>query len=323
MLAAVANYVFKILAVKTKILPIYKTVSRFMLFSDIVKGIKLSKVIPNFYKPKFIRQQAKFFLLYNFRYTRMFMNIKHHGFKSIVKRKLRRKFLPKEVRYMRFAYKTIKYFRPISEKALSVVLHYERMFDKKEDFFAFFACSNGFSIETLEKYAKNHQTSEIGNKNSPTNPLSTFDELIDSIKETKPIIAPSEEAKEKLDIISSIKKLPCEDKEDSEINRKILNKWYMFTVKSPETQNFSQYFHLWNPLFQIYRLPIRGWNNKWTRYYWYDSIGPETIKEAMNTPNFGRTIFRDLRNSWAVGKKPRSYQIPFNKKGLHFPKWAH
>jgi hypothetical protein len=103
----------------------------------------------------------------------------------------------------------------------------------------------------------------------------------------------------------------------------MLNKWYMFTVKSPETHNFSQYFHLWNPLFQIYRLPIRGWNNKWTRYYWYDGIGPEIIREAMNTPNFGRTIFRDLRNSWVVGKRPINYQIPFNKKGLHFPKWAH
>ena len=323
MLAGIANYIFKILALKSGILPIYKTVSRFMLYSDIVKGIKLSQIIPNFYKPKFIKQQTKFFLLYNFRYTRMFMNIKNHGFKSIVKRKLRRKFLPQEVRYMRFAYKTIKYFRPISEKALNVVRHYERMFEKKEDLFALFCCSNGFSIETLEKYAKNHQIGEVGDKNGSTNPLSTFNELLDDIKDTKPMIAPSEEAKEKLDIISSIQKLPCEDKEDSEIKSKVLNKWYMFTVKSPETNNFSQYFHLWNPLFQIYRLPIRGWNNKWTRYYWYDSIGPETIREAMNTPNFGRTIFRDLRNSWAVGKKPRSYQIPFNKKGLHFPKWAH
>ena len=79
MLAGIANYIFKILALKSGILPIYKTVSRFMLFSDIVKGIKLSQIIPNFYKPKFIRQQTKFFFLYNFRYTRMFMNIKNHG----------------------------------------------------------------------------------------------------------------------------------------------------------------------------------------------------------------------------------------------------
>jgi hypothetical protein len=224
MLAGIANYIFKILAIKSGILPIYKTVSRFMLYSNIVKGIKLSQIIPNFYKPKFIKQQTKFFLLYNFRYTRMFMNIKNHGFKSITKRKLRRKFLPQEVRYMRFAYKTIKYFRPISEKALNVVRHYERMFEKKEDLFAFFCCSNGFSIETLEKYEKNHQIGKVGDKNGSTNPLSTFDELIDDVKDTKPMIAPSEEAKEKLDIISSISKLPCEDKEDSEIKSKMLNK---------------------------------------------------------------------------------------------------
>ena len=82
-----------------------------------------------------------------------------------------------------------------------------------------------------------------------------------------------------------------------------LDRWIQFVVSSPETRNFSQYFHLYNPLRMIYRIPIRGWNGKWTQYYWYEGIDLDLIQKAIMTYNYGRVIFSLLRSTTPKGVK--------------------
>ena len=103
MLAGVANYFVKILFSKLHLQGVYRGVSRFVLHSKIVKGLKTSKVLDNIAKINAIKEQRKFWFFSNFRYTRMFMYMKEYGVEPFFKRKLRKKFLPKEVRHMRFA----------------------------------------------------------------------------------------------------------------------------------------------------------------------------------------------------------------------------
>ena len=312
MLAGVANYFVKILFSKLHLQGVYRGVSRFVLHSKIVKGLKTSKVLDNIAKINAIKEQRKFWFFSNFRYTRMFMYMKEYGVEPFFKRKLRKKFLPKEVRHMRFAWKTIRYFRPLGEKALRTIKHYEEMFMKaklREDYWAY---------HTFASWVKENfdEFKDRGND---------YDEIIKDFvaKQNEGMRTDTKKTQDKLDIINSFKKLPCEDRLDWQLREKALNFWYMFVVKSPETRNFSQFIHLYNPMLSVYRLPIRGWNGKWTRYYWYENIEIELIQRAIKTPNFGRSIYNELRTFSSLrNTKISKYETPFNKKGFRLNKKA-
>lgn len=119
--------------------------------------------------------------------------------------------------------------------------------------------------------------------------------------------------------LAELKHFTPQDKDDYFIKNQLLNRWLTFVVKSPETHNFSQYFHFYHPLRMIYRLPIRGWNGKWTRYYWYEGIDLDLIIKAVQTINYGRAIFSLLRHYFPKGVSAKDigllkYERRFRKK---------
>lgn len=137
MLAPIANLLFKFTTHKMGLTPIYKPISRFMLHSKIVRGIKANKFLSFVAKQRFIKDQRKFLFFMNFRYTRLFYNIKHVGFKKMLWRSMKRRLLPQFVKNTIFSYKTIKYFRRMGEKVdgylevLEGIYHY---LEKRADY---------------------------------------------------------------------------------------------------------------------------------------------------------------------------------------------
>ena len=61
--------------------------------------------------------------------------------------------------------------------------------------------------------------------------------------------------KDVLLLLAELKQITSYDRLDYEIKYKAMNRWINIVVKSPETQNFSQWFHLYHPLKMIYRIP--------------------------------------------------------------------
>ena len=116
MLAGIANYLFQITLNKMGLTPIYKTINRFMLHSNIVKRIKNHEYLSFVAKQRFIKHQRKFFLMTNFFTTRLYYNFKEYGLKYVVKKRVKRMMLPQLVRSSLFCWKTIKYFQRIGEK---------------------------------------------------------------------------------------------------------------------------------------------------------------------------------------------------------------
>lgn len=158
MLAGIANYLLKISVNKLGLTPFYKNVSRFILHSKIIKGIKTHKFLNDVAKQRFMKNQRKFYLFTNFFITRLYYNFKHFGLKRIVKQRLRRKILPQQIRSAIFCWKTIKYFKTIGEKADGYVALLEDIYqhlESRADYCALWVMGRYVNeTERLKEYKK-------------------------------------------------------------------------------------------------------------------------------------------------------------------------
>ena len=121
--------------------------------------------------------------------------------------------------------------------------------------------------------------------------------------------------KDVLLFIAELKHIESQDGLDYEIRRKAMDKSINIVVRSPETHNFSQQFHTYNPLRMTYVIPIRGWNGTRVERYTYEGIDMDLIIRAIHTMNYGRAIFSALRNYYpkGVSSKDTGY-LTFGKK---------
>ena len=74
--------------------------------------------------------------------------------------------------------------------------------------------------------------------------------------------------------------------------QQILDRWYEFPVKSPQTGNFSTSFHFYHPKTLMYRFPIRsGWIPNFIKKYTYPNQMPKRVKQAIKTGDYGVNFF--------------------------------
>ena len=120
--------------------------------------------------------------------------------------------------------------------------------------------------------------------------------------------------KQKLKLIQKIRNGEAKTLEEKKIKQEKLNNTFWFRVASPETGNFSVLPQYANISKKIYGVPIRsGIFPGYLKYYVFN-LGYNTVKQALETENYGKEVYSQIRGEIPARIKILLRDLVYNKK---------